>query len=167
MAINDAVAPPSLQPLTPVQTSAVAPVPMVVAPEPDIHDSYLKAVDSGDPAEMTRVAQAAKGTPVELLADTAVKIMGANDTRLSQITAPVIKAGGINTPEGRIAASKVFEDQADKPQWLRAIGEKLMGNPDARLFITGGTPKTVITYDDQGGSLMKVIQQNGQSGQLR
>jgi len=153
MALNDAVAPPSLQPLVPMQSNAMAPVPTVVAPEPDIRDSYMKAVDSGNPAEMTRVAQNAKGTDVQLLADTAVKIMLANDTKLSQITAPIIKAGGINAPEGRIAAAKVFEDQADKPQWLRAIGEKLMGNPDARLFITGGTPKTIITYDDQGRQL--------------
>lgn len=161
MALNDAVAPPNLQPIVPMQNSAVAPIPTVVTPEPDIHDSYIKAVDSGDPAEMARIAQAAKGTPVEPLAETAVKIMGANDTRLSQITAPVIKVGGINTPEGRIAASKVFEDQADKPQWLRAIGEKLMGNPDARLFITGGTPKTVITYDDQGRQLEEVRNELG------
>lgn len=161
MALNDAVAPPSLQPLVPMQNSAMAPIPTVVAPEPDIHDSYIKAVDSGDPAEMARIAQVAKGTPIEPLAETAVKIMGANDTKLSQITAPVLKAGGINTPEGRIAASKVFEDQADKPQWLRAIGEKLMGNPDARLFITGGTPKTVITYDDQGRQLEEVRNELG------
>jgi len=57
MALNDAVAPPSLQPLVPMQSNAMAPVPTVVAPEPDIRDSYMKAVDSGNPAEMTRVAQ--------------------------------------------------------------------------------------------------------------
>lgn len=161
MALNDAVAPPNLQPLVSMQNSAVAPIPTVVAPEPDIHDSYMKAVDSGDPAEMARIAQNAKGTAVEPLADTAAKIMVSNDTRLNQLTAPVIKSGGINTPEGRIAASKVFEDQADKPQWLRAIGEKLMGNPDARLFITGGTPKTVITYDDQSRQLEEVRNELG------
>ena len=161
MALNDAVAPPRLQPLVPMQNNAVAPIPTVVAPEPDIHDSYLKAVDSGDPAEMTRVAQNAKGTPIEPLADTAMKVMVSNDTRLSQITDPIVKAGGINAPEGRIAAAKVFEDQADKPQWLRAIGEKLMGNPDARLFITGGTPKTILTYDDQGRQLEEVRNELG------
>jgi hypothetical protein len=148
MALNDAVAPPSLEPLVPVQNNVKA-----VSSEPDLHQSYVDAVDSGDPAAMAKVANAAKGTEIQPLADTAAKIMVNNDTRLDQITNPVIKAGGINTPEGRIAASKVFEDQADKPQWLRAIGEKLMGNPNARLFITGGTPKTEITYDDQGRQL--------------
>jgi hypothetical protein len=151
MALNDAVAPPAVQPVAPVATGNIPRV--EIREEPNVHEQYVNAVNSGDPQEMARVANNAKGTDVQPLADTAVKIMGGNDTRLSQITAPVIKQGGINTPEGRIAAAKVFEDQSDKPQWLRAIGEKLMGNPNARLFITGGTPKTEITYDDQGRQL--------------
>jgi hypothetical protein len=159
MALNDAVAPPTDTAIVPNTTANVPRV--EIREEPSVHDAYVNAVNSGDTQEMARVANNAKGTDVQPLAETAVKIMGANDTRLSQITAPVIKQGGMDTAEGRIAAAKVFEDQANKPQWLRAIGEKLMGNPDARLFITGGTPKTVITYDDQSRQLEEVRNELG------
>jgi len=147
------------------QPVGVAPIPTVdpsvSLPKPDLHDSYVEAVQSGDPSLMSTVAQNAKGTNLEPLADTAHKIMVQNDTRLSELTAPIEAKGGLNTEQGRIAAANVFEDQSDKPQWLRAIGEKLMGNPDARLFITGGTPKTVITYDDQGRQLEEVRNELG------
>lgn len=155
------IAPVSTQPNT-EQVVGVPPVNASISlPKPDLHTSYVDAIQSGDPSQMSVVAQNAKGTDIQPLADTAHKIMVQNDTRLSQLTAPIEAKGGFNTEQGRIAAASVFEDQADKPQWLRAIGEKLMGNPDARLFITGGTPKTVITYDDQGRQLEEVRNELG------
>lgn len=156
------VAPPAnaMQPVAPV---VAAPAPVAVAPvvqttvttpkTDDLVGSYVTAVESGDPKVMQTVVAQAKGTPLEEKTNSAYKIMVGNDRRLTELTKPIENKGGINTPEGRLAASKVFEDQSDNPQWMRAIAEKLMGNPNARLFITGGTPKTEITYDDQGNQL--------------
>lgn len=156
------VAPPAnaMQPVAPVVAApapvAVAPVVQTTVTTPKTNDlvgSYVTAVESGDPKIMATVVEQAKGTPLETKVDNAYKIMVGNDRRLTELTKPVFEAGGINTPSGNLAASKVFEDQSDNPQWMRAIAEKLMGNPNARLFITGGTPKTEITYDDQGNQL--------------
>ena len=155
------VAPPTntVQPIVPVAAAApvaVAPVVPTTITTPKSNDlvgSYVSAVESGDPKIMETVVAQAKGTPLENATTNAHKVMVGNDRRLTELTKPVVEAGGINTQEGRLLASKVFEDQSNNPQWMRAIAEHLMGNPNARLFITGGTPKTEITYDDQGNQL--------------
>ena len=157
------VAPPAntIKPVAPVAPvamapAAVAPIVQKTVTTPQTNDlvgSYVTAVESGDPKIMETVVEQAKGTPLESATTNAHKVMVGNDRRLTELTKPIDEKGGINTSEGRLAASKVFEDQSDNPQWMRAIAEKLMGNPNARLFITGGTPKTEITYDDQGNQL--------------
>lgn len=132
-------------------------------PQPvDLHSQYEDAIQSGSPAEMYSLTSRAKGTPYESVIKNSAQVMNKNLGEFERDVAPVAKAGGIETPEGRIAASKTYETIADKPQKMRAFVEMLMGNPNWRTFVTGGTVKTEIAYDSQGNQLEKQTNEIGQ-----
>jgi hypothetical protein len=74
---------------------------------------------------------------------------------------PVMDKGGPGTPEGRIATAKTIDYMADKPQKMRAFVEMLIGNPNWRLFVTGGTEKKQLIYDNQGNPIEKTVNELG------
>jgi hypothetical protein len=165
------VAPPPIQeaaPIAPPDVNAPAPVadPSFVspvrAPEADLNSMYEDAASNGDPVSMYSLSSRLKGTPMEAPVKRIATTMQNNLSAFEKEVRPVMEAGGANTPEGRLAASKAFENIGDKPQKMRAFVEMLMGNPKWRTFVTGGTPTTSIAYDKQGNQLEKTVNELGQ-----
>ena len=170
MQLMNPVAPPSQSDVAPV---VAQPELAVEQPKEDSIDSkYELAVQSRDPMAMMQVAQAAFGTPVADVAIDAAKNLHKSNQVFDSLVKPIEDAGGINTPEGRLKMADTWKTVKDHPQWGTALVEHLLGNPNARLQVTGGTVKPVVTYDDQGhmlqqyqnelGEIVKVVDVNSQ-----
>ena len=145
------IAPPSMD--APPSSLDNAVVPAAYQPPPDLNSLYEDAANSGDATSMYSLTSKAKGTQYELPIKHAADVMNRNLTAFQETVAPVVKAGGANTPEGRIAASKTVTDFADKPDKMRAFTEMLLGNPMWRVYASGGNISTKVGYDNQGNQL--------------
>lgn len=150
------VAPPDIGNPSAVGVSPVEPV------NTDIHSMYEDAAANGDPVSMYSLTSRVKGTPMEPVVRRSAEVMKKGVDEIEAVTKPVAKAGGINTPEGRIAASKAYETIADKPQKMRAFVEMLMGNPKWRTFVTGGNETTTVGFDKNGKQLERKVNELGQ-----
>lgn len=146
------IAPPNLTKLSPVGVDgAVAPI--AYEPPADLHSMYEDAANSGSAASMYSLTSRAKGTVYEAPIKHAAEVMNKNMSEFQNEVAPVMKAGGASTPEGRIAASNAVTNFADKPDKMRAFTEMLMGNPSWRVYASGGNISTKVGYDKQGNQL--------------
>jgi YD repeat-containing protein len=154
-----AVAPPDMSNPAPVG-GAVAPV---RAQDADPSMMYENAVSSGDPASMYSLTSRVKGTELEPVVKRSADIMQKNLDDFQKDIKPVMDKGGPSTPEGRIATAKTIDYMADKPQKMRAFVELLLGNPNWRLFVTGGTERTEIKYDLQGNPIEKTTNELGKT----
>lgn len=136
-------------------TTTVTPV---VAPEPTPSQQFDVAVDSRDPRKAMEVASRNIGTPVAVAAVKAADLMLKGEEAFKAMTGPVDKAGGLGTPEGRVAAAQTAQKyfQQDEPHVKDALVHWLTGNTDmARAMLTGGTvTKSIVT--DINGKLIKV-----------
>jgi hypothetical protein len=157
-----------MNPVVPPSQSEVAPVVVqsdVTVEQPkkeSISDKYELAVQSRDPLAMMQVAQAAFGTPVADVAIDAAKNIHKSNQVFDSLVKPIEEAGGINTPEGRVKMADTWKTVKDHPKWGTALVEHLLGNPNARLQVTGGTVKPVVTYDDQGRMLQQYQNELGE-----
>ena len=157
-----------MNPVAPPSQTEVAPVvvqPEVVVEQPKqetIADKYELAVQSRNPLAMMQVAQASFGTPIADVAIDAAKNMYKSNQVFDSLVKPVEDAGGINTPEGRVKMADTWKTVKDHPKWGSALVEHLLGNPNARLLVTGGTVSTKITYADNGDQLEEHINELGQ-----
>ena len=155
--VGEAAAPVGVE--NPVVQGGISPQPVET---PSVHDMFEVAGSTGDPVSMYSLANKVKGTPYEVVVKQAATTMNKNLKEFENDIRPVVEKGGVSTPEGRIAASKTWETIADKPQKMRAFVEMLMGNPNWRTFVTGGTVKTDVVYDKQGNMLERQTNELGQ-----
>lgn len=166
MQVMNPVAPPSQSEVAPVvvQPEVVSQSEVVVEKpkEETIADKYELAVQTRDPMAMMQVAQASFGTPVADIAIDAAKNIHKSNQVFDSLVKPIEEAGGINTPEGRLKMADTWKTVKDNPKWGTALVEHLLGNPDARLQVTGGTVKTKITYADNGDQLEEHVNELGQ-----
>jgi YD repeat-containing protein len=153
------VAPPDMSNPEPVG-GAVAPV---TAKTFDVSSMYEDALSNGDPKSMYSLTSRVKGTELEPVVKRSADIMQRNLDDFQKDIKPVMDKGGPSTPEGRIAVGKTIDYMADKPQKMRAFVELLLGNPNWRLFVTGGTEKTEIKYDLQGNPIEKTTNELGKT----
>lgn len=151
------VAPPNMGNPEPVG-GAVAPVTEKTF---DVASMYEDAANTGDPASMYSLTSRVKGTDLEPVVKRSAEIMQRNLDDFQKDIKPVMDKGGPGTPEGRIATAQTIDYMADKPQKMRAFVEMLLGNPNWRLFVTGGTEKKQIVYDNQGNPIEKTINELG------
>jgi hypothetical protein len=167
----------TMYPVAPVQvqTGAVAP-PDINNPEPvggavspvtaktfDVSSMYEDALSNGDPVSMYSLTSRVKGTELEPVVKRSADIMQRNLNEFQKEIKPVMDKGGPGTPEGNIATAKTLDYMADKPQKMRAFVEMLIGNPNWRLFVTGGTEKTELIYDNQGNPIEKTKNELGRT----
>lgn len=168
-----AIAPPTdeqaVTPVAPVAPAGAAPaVPAFnPTPAPDLHTLYEDAASSGDPAAMYALTAKAKGTPYEGAIRRSAETMNRYVSEFEKDIKPIVAAGGIGNPQGNIAASKVYETIADKPDKTRALVELLIGNDKWRNFLTGGTPTTTLGYDRNGKQLERTVNELGQTISVR
>jgi hypothetical protein len=153
------VAPPDINNPEPVG-GAIAPV---TAKTFDVSSMYEDALSKGDPVSMYSLTSRVKGTELEPVVKRSAEIMQRNLDDFQKDIKPVMDKGGPSTPEGRIAVGKTIDYMADKPQKMRAFVEMLLGNPNWRLFVTGGTEKTEIKYDLQGNPIEKTTNELGKT----
>lgn len=153
------VAPPDINNAAPVG-GAISPV---TAKTFDVASMYEDAASNGDPVSMYSLTSRVKGTEFEPVVKRSAEIMQRNLDDFQKDIKPVIDNGGPGTPEGRIATAKTIDYMADKPQKMRAFVEMLIGNPNWRLFVTGGTEKTEIKYDMQGNPIEKTTNELGKT----
>jgi hypothetical protein len=153
------VAPPDMSNPEPVG-GAVAPV---TAKTFDVSSMYEDALSNGDPVSMYSLTSRVKGTELEPVVKRSADIMQRNLDDFQKDIKPVMDKGGPGTPEGNIATAKTLDYMADKPQKMRAFVEMLIGNPNWRLFVTGGTEKTEIKYDLQGNPIEKTTNELGKT----
>ena len=153
------VAPPDINNPTPVG-DAVAPV---RAETFDVASMYEDAASTGNPASMYSLTSRVKGTEFEPVVKRSADIMQKNLDEFQKDIKPVMDKGGPSTPEGRLAVGKTIDYMADKPQKMRAFVELLLGNPNWRLFVTGGTEKTELIYDLQGNPIEKTKNELGRT----
>ena len=127
----------------------------------DYAAEYRDAADSGNPAKMLDFANKARGSEFYDAAVSAADIMHKQGQEFDKYMKPIMAKGGVNTPDGRLAIRDTWEAASQKPQIGRAIVETLLGNPNARLFVTGGTVKSNIKYDDAGNPIEQFTNELG------
>lgn len=154
-------------PVAPPDISNAAPVGGAISPVTtktfDVASMYEDASSNGDPVSMWSLTSRVKGTEFEPVVKRSAEIMQRNLDEFQKEIKPVMDKGGPATPEGRIATAKTIDYMADKPQKMRAFVEMLIGNPNWRLFVTGGTEKTEIKYDMQGNPIEKTTNELGKT----
>jgi hypothetical protein len=159
-----------IKPETLMATTAVAvpppttPVASEIVQKPVLTDyaaEYRDAADSGNPAKMLDFANKARGSEFYDAAVSAADIMNKQGQEFDSYIKPIMAKGGVNTPQGRLAIRDTWEAASQKPQIGRAIVETLLGNPNARLFVTGGTVKSSIKYDDAGNAIEQFTNELG------
>jgi len=157
---------PVMNPVMPPSQSEVAPViqPEVVQQpkQESIADKYELAVQARDPIAMMQVAQASFGTPIADVAIDAAKNMYKSNKVFDDLVKPIEKAGGVQTEPGRMKMADTWKTVKDSPKWGTALVEHLLGNPNARLQVTGGNVTTKITYADNGDQLEEHVNELGQ-----
>ncbi len=145
--------------LNTLEPEVEATVPIGAAPA-DVTPSeqFDEAVNTRDPKKAMAVAAQYVGTPVGTAAVKAAQLMLSGEEALREMTEPIEKAGGVNTPAGRIAASQQAQKyfRQEEPRFRDALVHWLTGNRDmARAMITGGTvTKSIVT--DNNGELIQV-----------
>lgn len=155
------IAPPVDQ-MAPVVPTASG-VPVIQPQQPKtIDQKYEEAATSRDPAKMMQVAKEAGNNPVGKAAMDAANVMYRTSKEFDDLVNPIAKIGGLQTPEGRLKFTDTWKTVKDNPQVGSAMLEFLLGNPNARLLVTGGVVKPHITYDDAGNQLEEHKNELGQ-----
>jgi hypothetical protein len=161
MAEVQPIAPPTNE-IAPVVPTASG-VPVIQPQEPkSIDQKYEEAATSRDPDKMMLVAKEAGNNPVGRAAMDAANVMYRTSKQFDDLVNPIAKLGGLQTPEGRIKFQDTWKTVKDDPKVGTAILEALLGNPNARLFVTGGTVKVNKTFDDNGNMLEEHVNELGQ-----
>lgn len=112
---------------------------------------FAAAADSRDPAALLDVAKSNLDSPVGQAAMGLANHLYKTSKQFDDLVAPIVKAGGPQTPQGRMEAVKIFESSKTDP----SLGEVLMhivtGNGAyARDLVTGGKVTAEIRPDREG-----------------
>lgn len=123
--------------------------------------AYLDAAQSGDPDKMLQFAKSARGTEYEDPAMNAWRGMANRVSKFDEITNAVDKKGGPQSPEGKLELVNQWPQAQNEPSVIRALAEHLMGNPNARYFVSEGMVKPKIIYDRNGKPLQENWTESG------
>lgn len=123
-------------------------------------DSAIKNRDVG---ALTQLAKDNIGTPAGEVALELATSIKKSKTDFDNLVGPIEKKGGAATPEGRVEFVERFKSVADNPQMGQALIAMIMGQKEAAYnLITGGTPKTTISYDNNGDQIVETINAVGE-----
>ena len=124
-------------------------------------DAYAKAAQSGDPAQLLQFAKSARGTEFEEPALNAWRGMANRVATFDEITNAIDKKGGPQTPTGKLEAVNQWPKSQNEPSILRGLAEHLMGNPNARYFVSEGMIKPRMIMDRNGKPLQENWTESG------
>lgn len=132
-------------------------------PAPEDVQAYNDAANNRDAKGLLSIAAKNPDSELGRTALNAGTVVAAGNQTLSTIVAPIVKAGDVQTPEGRIAAQKTFETVKDHPQYGTALVRWLLGDKQgASNMLTGGDPTSTIVWDAEGNPYTKTINALGQ-----
>lgn len=123
--------------------------------------AYMEAAQSGDPSKMLEFAKTAKGTEFEDPALNAWRGMANRVSTFDEITNAVAKKGGTQSSTGKLELVNQWPKAQNEPSILRGLAEHLMGNPNARFFVSEGMVKPKIIYDKMGKPLQENWTESG------
>jgi len=155
----------------PMGPGIVLPDPVAIAEpvtKPNNPDKdYKDGIDARNPIALVEVAKNTFGTPSSTAALRAADLIYKTSKEFDNFISPIEKAGGIATPEGRLAVTNTWKTVKDNPQWGDALMLAVMGDKDAaRRMVTGGQVKKVITYDNQGRPLEEYVNELGEQSRV-
>lgn len=133
----------------PVQQIENTPVRSTMTPAQE----YDVAVDSGDPKMMLKVAQVNADTPIGVAATAVADLFYKGQKAVDEMMAPVEKAGGLQTPQGRMEVAKQAQTyfKQDDPKLFDAFIYSLTGNRKmAQAMLTGGDVQYKTVVDKNG-----------------
>jgi len=132
-------------------------------PAPEDVAAYNDAANNRDAKGLLSIAAKNPDSEIGKTALDAGTVVANGDKTMSTIVAPIVKAGDVNTPEGRIAAQKTFETVKDHPQYGTALVRWLLGDKQgASNMLTGGDPTSTVVWDAEGNPYTKTINALGQ-----
>lgn len=138
----------------PVQQIENTPVRSTMTPAQE----FDTAVDSGDPKLMLKVAQVNADTPVGVAATAVADLFYKGQKAVDEMMAPIEKAGGLQTPEGRMQVAKQAQTyfKQDDPKIFDAFIYSITGNRKmAQAMLTGGDVQ-YKTFVDKNGNQYQV-----------
>jgi hypothetical protein len=158
------IAPPtSLTKRPAVPTTEVAPA--IVTPaagtKAGLSSAYRQVAETGDPSKMLEFAKSARGTEFEEPAMNAWRGMANRTAIFDDITNAVDKKGGPQSPQGKLELVNQWPKSQNEPSILRGLAEHLMGNPNARFFVSEGMIKPKIIMDRNGMPLQQNWTESG------
>lgn len=112
------------------------------------------AIENRDVQGLTQIAKDTIGTPASDVAIRLAQTIEKGAADFNKLVAPIEKAGGIGTPEGRVQVANTFQTVADNPQWGTALLKYVMGDKmGAVKQVTGGDITKKISYDNNGNQI--------------
>ena len=112
------------------------------------------AIENRDVQGLTQIAKDTIGTPASEVAMRLAKTIEKGASDFNKLVAPIEKAGGVGTPEGRVQVATTFQTVADNPQWGTALLKYVMGDKmGAVKQVTGGDITKKISYDNNGNQI--------------
>lgn len=112
------------------------------------------AIENRDVQGLTQIAKDTIGTPASEVALRLAQTIEKGAADFNKLVAPIEKAGGVGTPEGRVQVANTFQTVADNPQWGTALLKYVMGDKmGAVKQVTGGDITKKISYDNSGNQI--------------
>jgi hypothetical protein len=114
------------------------------------------AIANRDVGALTQIAKDNIGTPASDVALRLARTIEDSSKKFNEMVAPIEKAGGAATPDGRVQIANTFQTVADNPQWGTALLKYVMGDKmGAVKQVTGGDITKKVTYDNNGNQLLE------------
>jgi len=132
----------------------------VVPPSAALKQQYDDATASGDIGAVKRLAPIATGTSLESDIKNSVGVMERSVAPMIKIVGAANSKGGVQTPEGRMAAAKEWQAVQPPTSMWKQIAGSLMGVPDAWKMGTTGRQESTIEYDKFGRGAISFYNQN-------
>lgn len=138
------VAPASARSSAPVQQNK---------PAADLETAYKVASQTANADALDLVAQQAENTEIKQEAELASQVIRKNQDEFDKITAPIAKAGGPDTAQGRLAAVEQWDTYGNDPKFGTWLVKYLMKDPTARVYAGFGNIKKTYEYGKNGDLL--------------
>ena len=163
-AIAPNVSPQAVPP--PVEAGVTSANERVVAPKAvDLTTEFDNASMSSNPAKMLQIAQLAKGSPIEEAAINSASRMQTNKAMFDGFADRIAKAGGPETPAGRLAVADATKNAGEHeqnmiqaPGFWQALSRRMMGDKEAYKYVDGGVITPQLRYAKNTGQAIEVWQ---------
>ena len=95
---------------------------------PDASAALANATASRDVNQLKQIADANKDSPVGKAALESITVIRDGLGKFNDMTSSVDKAGGMQTPEGRMEISKQLSASSHQPNWSQALIKYVLGD---------------------------------------